>query len=138
MSSDALRTPRGGRLQELTADQSWEALATYAVGRLVWHSDDRPHVVPVNYVAHDGAVWLRTTPYGEIARACTHRLVAFEADDIDAATRSGTSVVVIGVAEPQHRLPPGLVELDTWAGGTRSMLIRIEAAEISGRRLVPA
>ena len=135
MSSEPL-TPSRARLVELTPAECWVLLEQHAVGRLVWQVDGRPHVVPVNFTAHSGAVWFRTTPYGEIARACTHKLVAFEVDDLDPMARSGCSVVVVGTAEPQHRLPSELADLDTWVSGTRSLPVRIEPHEITGRRLV--
>ncbi len=130
-----------GRLVEVTTDECWRLLEEHQVGRVVWSSAGRPNIVPVNYLVADRRVWLRTAPYSQLGQECSDCTVAFEVDEIDEFTHSGASVVVRGRAQPVRELPNGVdgVEgIETWADGTRSLVLCIEAEEVSGRRLLPS
>lgn len=131
-------TSTGGRLVELSEDECWELLRSHSVGRIAWSTAATPHLVPVNFVAHDGRIWIRSAPYSALARECRGKPVAFEVDEIDEFTRSGASVVVEGVARPGdlHRIeaPP---ELESWPEGARTFVVAIDAQTISGRRVLP-
>jgi nitroimidazol reductase NimA-like FMN-containing flavoprotein (pyridoxamine 5'-phosphate oxidase superfamily) len=75
-------------------------------------------VIPVNYVLHDGAVWIRSTPYSMLARETAGGQMAFEVDGVDEFTRSGWSVLVRGRAE--RRSPAELPrDLRRWRPGPR-------------------
>ena len=131
-------TPDGpGRLVELTERECWDFLAQHQVGRLVWVEQGRPHVVPLNYVPHDEAIWVRTAAYTRMAREVSGARVAFEVDDIDRDAHAGTSVVVEGTAQPELEVPDELAVPEPWAEGSRRMVLRITAIEISGRRVLP-
>lgn len=127
-----------GRLVELDDEECWELLRSHAVGRIAWSTGVTPHLVPVNYVAHEGRIWIRSTPYSALARECRGTMVAFEVDEIDDFTRSGASVVVEGVARPGdlHRVEAP-AELESWAAGSRTFILAIEAQTVSGRRVMP-
>ena len=64
---------------------------------------------------------------------------AFQIDEFDDYTQSGWSVLLRGHATyvdvADH---PAAAELIPWAEGQRSLLVRIAAREITGRRLLPA
>lgn len=127
-----------GRLVELDEDECWELLRSHSVGRIAWSTGATPHLVPVNFVAHEGHIWIRSTPYSALARECRDKPVAFEVDEIDEFTRSGASVVVEGVARPGdlHRddAPP---DLESWAAGSRTFVVAIDAQTVTGRRVLP-
>src|ERR1700712_1247885 len=87
-----------GLMRDLAQDECLRLLDTRSVGRLAFVDDEGPAVVPVNYVAQDGAVLLRISPHSSIGRHVRDQVVAFEADDIDEPTRSGWSVLLRGPA----------------------------------------
>jgi hypothetical protein len=95
-------------------------------------------MIPVNYVLHDGAVWIRSTPYSKLARETAGGRMAFEVDGFDELARSGWSVLVRGRAErrPPAELPPDLPEVETWPEGPRPFVLSIGLRELTGKRLV--
>ena len=121
------------RLVALSEDECWDHLRSRSVGRIAWSGDEGVSVVPVNFVVEDGAILLRTTPYSLMARDCTARDVAFEADAFDDATHTGWSVLVRGRCERQDRAGDAPLP---WATGSRVLGLRIEARVVTGRRLV--
>jgi hypothetical protein len=129
--------PGGGALTELDESECWDLLRTRTVGRVGWQGRDGPTIVPVNYVVEETAVVMRTAPYTELGREGSVQEVAFEVDDLDPTTRSGWSVLVRG----RRRLDPeahgSTPRPDVWVGGSRWLVLRIEARTISGRRLTP-
>ena len=74
-------------------------LASVPVGRLIFTVNALPTARPMNFVLVDGLIVLRTTAQSTATRKIDQAIVAFEADELDAANRSGWSVVVTGHAE---------------------------------------
>ncbi|MEU6478057.1 pyridoxamine 5'-phosphate oxidase family protein [Streptomyces sp. NPDC047017] len=132
---------RNDGFRELGRQECLRLLATAPVGRVVYTRQALPAVLPVNFGLDDeGAVLLRTSAASELARAIDGAVVAFEADAVDAAARSGWSVVVTGaaavVADPaQHRR---LVQDGprSWVSSPAEVFLRIEPALVTGRELV--
>ncbi|WP_330455582.1 pyridoxamine 5'-phosphate oxidase family protein [Streptomyces sp. NBC_00820] len=135
-------TGRAGHAPEFTTMRPGECrtlLAAHAVGRLAVPTESGPVIVPVNYSMVDGAVVFRTargaTP--SLADGCQ---VAFEVDRIDDAFSQGWSVLARGpahvVTDPheQRRLTER-AHSEPWAGGFRSLWIRIGPLVVSGRRI---
>ena len=127
----------GGAPTELREDECWDLLRTQTVGRVGWQGSDGLTIVPVNYVVDERAVVIRTAPYTELGREGSAQEVAFEVDELDPIGRSGWSVLVRG----RRRLDPEAhgttPRPDVWVGGSRWLVLRIEARTISGRRLAP-
>ncbi|GAA4147357.1 pyridoxamine 5'-phosphate oxidase family protein [Actinomadura keratinilytica] len=126
-------------LEILDADQCRALLASAPVGRIVFTDRALPAVQPVNFALVDDEVVIRTSNGSKLAAAVRGAVVAFEADDFDAATRTGWSVVVVGHArlvtdpgelEELRRLP-----LTPWAPGEREQFVRIRPQMYSGRRI---
>ena len=130
----------GGHLVDLTARECLELLETGKVGRVAWCGAAGPTVIPVNYVLHDSAVWIRSTPYSMLARESTGEQMAFEVDGVDEFTRSGWSVLVRGRADRRSpaELPRDLPEVETWPVGPRPFVLSIELREVTGKRLLPS
>ena len=128
----------GGHLVDLTARECLELLETCKVGRVAWCGAAGPTVIPVNYVLHDGAVWIRSTPYSMLARETAGGQMAFEVDGVDEVARSGWSVLVRGRAErrPPAELPPDLPAVETWPEGPRPFVLSIDLRELTGKRLL--
>ncbi|MGV9352201.1 pyridoxamine 5'-phosphate oxidase family protein [Streptomyces misionensis] len=126
---------------ELDRAECLRLLATAPVGRVVYTRQALPAVVPVNFgLDRDGTVLLHTSAGSELVRAIDGAVVAFEADAVDVAARSGWSVVLTGQAtvvtdradlERAERVAPG-----SWAPSPDDVLVRIDAELITGRRLL--
>lgn len=130
----------GGRLVELAPDECQELLEAVDVARVAWCTSEGPVVLPVNFVARDGTIWIRTSPYTRLGREVQGELVAVQVDEADEYTRSGWSVLAQGRAEvlsaPEAKADPGWSVPEPWAGGPRTLVIRIEVERLSGRRLM--
>ncbi|NUP31560.1 MAG: pyridoxamine 5'-phosphate oxidase family protein [Streptomycetaceae bacterium] len=128
--------------RELDRQECLRLLAKVPVGRIVHTRQALPAVLPVNFgLDGDGAVVLRTSAASELARAVDGVVVAFEADEVDAATQSGWSVVVTGAAgvvtdpvEHDRLLRTGP---RSWVPSPEEVFVRIEPELVSGRELAP-
>lgn len=118
-----------------------EALLRAGVfGRVAVNAADGPHILPVNYSVVDGAIVLRTAPGGLIGTHGPGATVAFEIDLVDHVYQRGWSVLARGPLEVVD--DPAMVarvravwEPRPWAGGNRSLLLRLRWTQLSGRRL---
>lgn len=128
-----------GHLKELSEADCLELLGEHHVGRVAYCDQDGPVVIPVNYVVEDRGVLLRLSPHASLAPHLRSADASFQIDEFDDYTQSGWSVLLRGHATyvdiADH---PDAVELIPWAEGQRSLLVRIAAREITGRRLMPA
>lgn len=115
-------------------------LGKVPVGRVVYTRQALPAVLPVNFsLDADSSVLVRTSARSDLAHAVDGVVVAFEADEFDAETRSGWSVVVTGrahvitdSAEHERLLRTGP---DSWMPIQDNVFIRIEATMVTGREL---
>lgn len=128
---------QGGRLAALTPYDCWALLKDVQVGRVAWSRPQGPAVVPVNLTLLDGALWLRTSPGSELVREALDRPVSIEVDEVDVATRSGWSVLVLGTAEVVmgEDVPEHLHVLDVWPSGPHVAYVRVSPTQLTGRRL---
>ena len=88
-------------------------LGVHHVGRLIVPGGD-PYVIPLNYVATDGAVVFRTTRR-PVIEDLIGRPVVFEVDMFDDRTRSGWSVVI---RDARERSPS--TSMTRWSRAVRS------------------
>ncbi|WP_327319545.1 pyridoxamine 5'-phosphate oxidase family protein [Streptomyces sp. NBC_01235] len=116
-------------------------LAGVPVGRIVytWHA--LPAVLPVNFcLDDDGAVLVRTSASSELVGAIDAAVVAFEADEVDAATHSGWNVVVMGTAmlvtDPAEHARLLRTGPRSWAPAPQEVFVRIDPELVTGRELV--
>ncbi|MFE9452180.1 pyridoxamine 5'-phosphate oxidase family protein [Streptomyces sp. NPDC006739] len=117
-------------------------LAGVPVGRVVYTEQVLPAVLPVSFrLDTDSCVLLRTSADAGLVRAVDGAVVAFEADEFDAATRCGWSVVVTGratvVTDSETPERPAASGPDPRAAVPvpESVLVRIASEMITGRRL---
>jgi uncharacterized protein len=114
-------------------------LANEQIGRAVFTERALPAVVPVTYVIDDEAVVMCTAADTRLAAAASRGVLAFQVDQIDPSTRSGWSVVVVGVAElvddpaEQARIR---VVLQPWVPGRLGVFIRLPLKVVTGRRIL--
>lgn len=116
-------------------------LETPQVGRVVFTVGALPAIVPVTFAVQDDAIIICTAADTRLAGAANGRVLAFEVDEVDPATRTGWSVVVTGVGElvidsAQRARLHGVVT--PWAPGRHDVLIRLPFTVVTGRRIVDA
>lgn len=127
--------------RELERDECLRLLAKAPVGRIVHTRHALPAVLPLNFsVDGDGAVVFRTSATSELVRAVDGAVVAFEADEIDAAAQSGWSVVVTGraavVTDPAEHERLARTGPRSWVPWPQEVFVRIEPELVTGRDLV--
>jgi len=128
----------GRQLVDLTEAECWERLDTRELARIAWTTSTGPQILPVNYVAHDGALWLRTTAHSSIAEQVDESQVAVEVDDLEPSSHVGWSVVLRGRAEAVYRdedVPAEVKALRSWASGVRPLWVQVKAEVMTGKRL---
>jgi nitroimidazol reductase NimA-like FMN-containing flavoprotein (pyridoxamine 5'-phosphate oxidase superfamily) len=128
----------GRNLADLTEAECWTQLESRDLARIAWATGGGPQILPVNYVTHDGAIWLRTTAHSSMAEQIDESRVALEVDDIDPLTHVGWSVVLHGRAEAFYReedVPAEVTALRSWAAGVRPLWIQVRSELITGKRL---
>ncbi|CAL9342544.1 putative protein [Streptomyces sp. enrichment culture] len=115
-------------------------LAKVPVGRVVYTRQALPAVLPINFALDtDASVLLRTSPDADLVRAIDGVVVAFEADEFDAATQSGWSVVVTGratvVTDPDEHERLSQAGPTSWMPLHDPVFVRIESEMVTGREL---
>lgn len=115
-------------------------LAGTSVGRLVFTEHALPAITPVNFVLHDDAIVIPAEEGGP-PLAADGGVVAFEADEFDATTRTGWSVTVVGraalVTDDALVTKLSALPFAKWAPGDCGGFIRIQIAHVNGRRVDP-
>ncbi|WP_069768693.1 pyridoxamine 5'-phosphate oxidase family protein [Streptomyces sp. LUP30] len=127
--------------RDLDRQECLRLLATAPVGRIVYTRHALPAVLPVNFcLDHDGAVLVRTSAASEMVRAVDGALVAFEADEVDDATHSAWSVVVMGAAavvtDPAEHTRMLRTGPRSWAPAAQEVFLRIDPELLTGRELI--
>lgn len=132
--------PVDSRMELLPAEECLRLLANQHVdiGRVAFVRDGKPSVLPVNFRIDRGGVVFRTAAGSQL-----HRLVgqpvAFEVDRTDSRAHTGWSVVFQGVVQEiddiADLLPLTRLALDPWAPAPRDRYLRIDATDITGRRI---
>lgn len=114
-------------------------LASAQVGRLIFTVNALPAVRLMNFALVDELIVLRTAADTTVARKINDAVVAFEADELDATTYSGWSVVVTGrstlVTDPELTARYHKVPLVPWAPGERDQFVTITTEVVEGRRV---
>ncbi|MGZ4435308.1 MAG: pyridoxamine 5'-phosphate oxidase family protein [Trebonia sp.] len=115
-----------------------ELLAGAQVGRVVFTERALPAVLPITFAIYDDAL-VFCTGDTRLAAAAGRGVLAFEADEIDPASRTGWSVVVTGIAEvvtdPLERARIHTI-VQPWAPGHRDVFIRLPLTVVTGRRIL--
>jgi nitroimidazol reductase NimA-like FMN-containing flavoprotein (pyridoxamine 5'-phosphate oxidase superfamily) len=131
--------PNGAALEQLSRNECLRLLGQVTLGRIVYSRQALPAVELVNFALHAGSIVIRTDSGGKLAAATRGAVVAFEADNVDAAAHTGWSVTVVGyceaVADGAEISRLEQIELVPWAPGKHDHFIRISPAIVNGRRL---
>ncbi|MBO0830234.1 MAG: pyridoxamine 5'-phosphate oxidase family protein [Streptosporangiales bacterium] len=126
----------------LDREECLRLLSRAPAGRLVFTERALPAIRPVNFVVHDGAIIIRSSEGEKLTAAADGAVVAFEADEIDVAARTGWSVIVVGqaavVTDAGSVAKLSALPLVSWAPSSRDRFIRVDVTHVTGRRAVPA
>jgi uncharacterized protein len=119
----------------LSEAESWRLLEHCDHGRIALSVSDEPDIFPINFLAHDGVLLLRTNPGMKVAELTVNHKVAFEADGI--SSDEAWSVVVKGTArvidsqseiDRMDQLP-----LKPWIPTLKYTYVEITPKSVSGR-----
>lgn len=124
-------------LEIIGYDECWRLIGSVPVGRVAFAEGGEVTVLPVNHAVAGRRVVFRTHRGSLLHEALVSSAVAFEADGFDAATRTGWSVLVRGVAD---LVPEGdevlLLNLRPWADSVdKDDWVMLVADEVTGRRI---
>jgi uncharacterized protein len=127
-----------GLTEQLSREDSLALLATAPIGRVVFTRGALPAIHPVSFVLDGDDVVISTGQDSALLSAVAESIVAFEADEIDAADNEAWSVVVTGRAELVTDPQIGERLRNVKRAWTRSAksdhLLRIRPEIVSGQR----
>ena len=126
--------------RELNAGECQALLRSGVAGRVAVSTPTGPHIVPVNYTVVENAIVFRTAPYSLLGTYGRESMLAFEIDGFDEVNELGWSVQARGRVEAvtdraELALIRDVAEPQPWAGGARSLYLRLRWSELSGRKL---
>jgi nitroimidazol reductase NimA-like FMN-containing flavoprotein (pyridoxamine 5'-phosphate oxidase superfamily) len=128
-------------LHELRYSECEALLRAGVTGRVAFVEDGgRPVIVPVNYAVVDNAIVIRTSPYGLLGMHARGTAMAFEVDQFDYTNHRGWSVLARGTSkvikvETEIEEIRRVWEPQPWAGGSRTLWVRLRWDELTGRRI---
>jgi uncharacterized protein len=125
----------------LSREDCLALLASNSFGRVAVAMDS-PVIRPVNYVFDERSqsVIFRTADGSKFHAMLVNGNAAFEIDGIDPGSRTGWSVIIVGMTEEimsasdLRRLER--LGLETWTPGHKGHWMRIRAWAVTGRRIV--
>ncbi len=123
-------------VEVLDERECWELLELAPFGRIALAAAGEIDIFPVNFVVHEGALYLRTAPGTKLVELSVHPLVAIEVDGWDEG--EAFSVVAKGEAERlEHAADIDAAErlpLHPWVPTLKYRWVRICPTEVTGRR----
>jgi nitroimidazol reductase NimA-like FMN-containing flavoprotein (pyridoxamine 5'-phosphate oxidase superfamily) len=136
MSGNAAMSEAKQPVAVLSESESWNLLASVALGRLVTTVDGDPEIFPVNFVVQDRTVLFRTAEGTKLVSAAINNSVVFEADDHNIA--EGWSVIVKGIARTLRTddeiRAAERAQLLPWTATVKQHYVRVLPSRITGRR----
>ncbi len=122
-------------LMPLDPSEAWSRLRSQSFGRLAVSVDGQPDVFPVNFLASESRILIRTGEGAKLEAIAHNKHVAFEADE--STDTHAWSVVIKGIAsrvdDPADLESAEHAPLWAWAPGTQNAFITIEPTEVTGR-----
>lgn len=134
-----MRDPYHPTTESLTEAECWRLFDTQPYGRVAAHMAGRLELFPVNVVAIDQTIYIRTAPGTLLSTISAASEVLVEVDGTE--DRNGIScawsVVVRGYAELVDSISQE-IELETsgphpWQAGVKDDFVKIAASEVTGR-----
>jgi nitroimidazol reductase NimA-like FMN-containing flavoprotein (pyridoxamine 5'-phosphate oxidase superfamily) len=136
-----LATDRAG-LEILHLGDCFQQLKSVPLGRIGFVAGGEVVILPVNFLIDGQDVVFRTVAGSKLSAVEVGHYVGFEADSYDAATGTGWSVVVNGLAEivesDEEAARLDACGLSSWGTGASGRVwVRIRPSSITGRRIAP-
>jgi nitroimidazol reductase NimA-like FMN-containing flavoprotein (pyridoxamine 5'-phosphate oxidase superfamily) len=132
----SITTSTRPNVEELSEPASWAHLRTVSLARIAVTAGDGADIFPMNFMIHDGAIYLRSAPGLKMIDFTAHPAVALEADGTDG--RATWSVVVRGIAIRLIRdtdiEASAIRDLPSQTPWDKFNYIRITPTRITGRR----
>jgi uncharacterized protein len=129
-------TAAGEPITILSESESWNLLASVALGRLVTSVDGQPEIFPVNFVVQRRTVLFRTAEGTKLVSAAINNRVLFEADEHNVV--EGWSVIVEGTARTlrtdEELEEAERAQLLPWTATVKQHYVRVLPLAITGRR----
>jgi hypothetical protein len=137
MSTPGHNDDRARAAEVLPTAECWRLIESADLGRLaVTHGDGAPDVFPLNYLAHQGRIYLRSGPGRKLRSLLANPAVALEVDGEEGDVH--WSVVVRGTAAQVEAdsevLGSGAHRLVTDDPARKPHVIRIMPETVTGRR----
>jgi nitroimidazol reductase NimA-like FMN-containing flavoprotein (pyridoxamine 5'-phosphate oxidase superfamily) len=125
---------------ELDHQKCLDLLTGGVVGRVAVCTPDGPHIVPVNYAVVEDSIVFRTAPYTVLGANAWQSRLAFEIDHLDYERHRAWSVDAVGrgqMVQDADELAAirALRDPQPWAGGNRTLYVRLRWETLTGRRL---
>lgn len=127
-------------VRALSRDECLRRLAEHNFGRLAV-AMDTPVIRPVNYVFEEPSqsVVFRTADGSKFHAMLLQANAAFEIDGTDSGSRTGWSVIIVGMTEeitkPNEIRRLDRLALQPWAPGAKPHWLRIRAWTVTGRQI---
>ncbi|MFS0854589.1 pyridoxamine 5'-phosphate oxidase family protein [Microbacterium sp. 179-I 3D4 NHS] len=128
-----------GRSTALSESECWTLLAIPGLARLAFlQADGMPDIRPVNHLAYDRSLYLRTAPDAKLLALADAPDVALEIDGEDgtgywSVIVRGTAAQVTSEAELQRA---AVAALESWTPGLKQFVVRISPRTVTGRRFL--
>ncbi|MBH0010186.1 pyridoxamine 5'-phosphate oxidase family protein [Salinibacterium sp. UTAS2018] len=123
-------------VEQLTPETCWELLRTATLGRIAVSFQGEPEITPVNFIAVDNRLMLRTAQGTKLLKLTINDRVAFETDYVGPHT--AWSVVAKGTArivESQDEIyDADQLPLTPLIPTLKYVWVEITPTEVSGRR----
>ena len=134
-------TDAASQVEEMSREDALDCLQHHGfVGRIAFVLDERPMIMPVNYLADKDALVFCTGEGTKLAALRAGTPVSFEVDEAKPFEHSGWSVVVDGTArevtdaEELEWLRRG--PLRSWAVQPSAHWVRVRYDSVTGRRIL--
>ncbi|WP_157875135.1 pyridoxamine 5'-phosphate oxidase family protein [Arthrobacter sp. PAMC 25486] len=122
--------------RDMASDDAWRFLEHTRFGRLALSVANEPDIFPINYLAHDGKLLIRTNPGTKLAELTINDTVAFEIDGL--AENEAWSVVLKGTArvlESQTEIDAASeLPLAPWLKTLKYTFVEITPSSVRGIR----
>ncbi|WP_282216452.1 pyridoxamine 5'-phosphate oxidase family protein [Microbacterium luteolum] len=124
-------------VEEIGTAACWRLIEASSLGRLaVQNVDGHPDVFPLNYLVHEGSLYVRSAPGAKLRSLVAHPEVAFEVDGITDAFH--WSVVIRGRATRMNTdaaiAASGVLQLISSSPTAKHNYLRLVPDTVTGRR----
>jgi nitroimidazol reductase NimA-like FMN-containing flavoprotein (pyridoxamine 5'-phosphate oxidase superfamily) len=141
MASRSAAQSDAGQPTSLTESECWGLLAIPGLARLAFvQRDGMPDIRPVNHLAYERSLYIRTAPDTKLLALTEDPRVALEIDGEDATAY--WSVIVRGAAaqvtSESELQRAAVAALESWTPSMKQFVLKISPSTVTGRRFLKA